>query len=175
MGVGVVEPPAGLQEVRDDLGPAPDIGQPAGDAPARIDQVERAGLGDGGRRVVEIGLHEARAVSKAELARKRARRIDRRAGEIEPDHRGAALGEAKRVGAEVALQMEHPQPLHLADLGLIDRIEHAATGAQTTQVVARRLEMDGDPLVPIGAVERAPIAGVGVAHDTVSSAPVSRR
>jgi hypothetical protein len=65
--------------VRDGLGPAPDIGQPAGDAPARVDQVERGGLGKGGRRIVEIGLHEARAVGKAELARERARRIDRRA------------------------------------------------------------------------------------------------
>ena len=127
------------------------------------------------RRVVEIGLHEARAVGKAELAREHARRIDRRAGEIEPDHRGAALGEAERIGAEVALQVQHPQPLHLADLGLLDRIEHAATGAQRGEVVAWRFEMDGDPLVPLGAVERAPVAGVGVAHDTASSAPVSRR
>ena len=130
MRVGVVEPAAGFQELRDDLGPAPDVGQPAGDAPARVDQVERAGLGDGGRRIVEIGLHEARAVGEAELGRESARRIDRRAGEIEPDHRGAALREAERVGAEVALQVQHPQPLHVADLGLLDGIEHAATGAQ---------------------------------------------
>ena len=174
MGVGVIEAAAGLQELRDDFGPAPYVGQPAGDAPARIDQVERRRLGDGGRRVVEIRLDEARAVGKAELARESARRIDRRAGEIEPDHAGAALGEAERVGAEMALQVQHPQPLHVADLGLVDGIERAATGAQGGQVVARRLEMNGDPLVPVGAVEVAPVLR-GVAHDTASSAPVRRR
>jgi len=172
--VGVIEAAIGLQELGDDLGPAPYVGQPAGDAPARIDQVERCRPGDGGGRVVEIRFDEARAVGKAELRREIARRSDRRPGEIEPHHRGAALGETERVGAEVALQVQHAQPLHRAELGLVDGIECAATRAQRREIVARRLEMNGDPLVPVGAVEFAPVLR-GVAHETVSSAPVNRR
>ena len=85
MGVGVIEPAARLQERGDDRGPAPDVGQPAGDAPGREYQVERLRFGDGRRRIVEIGQHEARRSGEAELDRQLARRLDGGRREIEAD------------------------------------------------------------------------------------------
>jgi hypothetical protein len=119
-------------------------------------------------------MHEARPPAEPELGCERACRVDRRRGKIEPDDRGAALREAERVGAEVALQVQHLEPADLADLGFLDRVQAAATGAQGSEVIARRREMDGDALVPVGAIERAPVRDIP-AHGTTSSLPVRRR
>ena len=61
----------------------------------------------------------------------------------------------------------------VAELGLLDGVQPAMAGAQGGKVVTRRLEVDPDPFVPIGTIDRAPIP-VG-RHDTTRSAPVSRR
>ncbi len=103
MTVGIVEPATGLQELRDDLSPTLDIGQPAGGAPGDIDEVERSGSADSGRRVIEIGADETHPIGQPQLVGEAACSGNRRLGEIEARHRGAALGETERVGAEMAL------------------------------------------------------------------------
>ena len=84
------------------------------------------------------------------------------------------MRELQRIDAEVALQMQHAKAAHVAKLGVLDRMELAAAGAQRGEVVvAARPEMDPGPLVPVGAVQLSPTFGI-VTH-TESSAPVRRR
>jgi hypothetical protein len=178
MGLGIVEPAAGFQELRHDLGPAPDVGQPAGGAPAYIYEIERGRPGDRLRRVVEIGADETRTVREPELLRQRRRRPDRGRREVEADHGRPPLRERQRVGAEVALQVEHAEAVDRSELGLLDRVQPAPARAQRREVVARRSEVDADALVPAREVELAPalpVAAGVAAHDTASGAPVSRR
>ncbi|KAK6020599.1 TonB-dependent receptor, partial [Ostertagia ostertagi] len=144
MTVGVVESPAGLQETGDDLRPSPHVGEPAGGAPGHIDEIERGRLRDRRRRVVEIGADEACSAGQSELDGERVGRVDGGRRKVETDDGGAALREAERVGAEMALQVKHPQAAHVAELGLLYGIQPAASGAQRRQIVAWRLEMNPD-------------------------------
>jgi len=50
---------------------------------------------------------------------------------VEPDPPWRRAGRGNSVSApEVALQVQHLKPVNAADLGFLDRIEFAATGAQ---------------------------------------------
>jgi hypothetical protein len=124
------------------------------------------------RRIVQVGLDEARPPGEPELVRQPARGRDRRAREIEPDHLGAALRQRQAVAAEVALQMQDAQPRDRAELGLLDRTQPVMPGAQRRDVVERRPQMDRDPLVPVGAVDVAPVL---VRHGHPQAPPIDAR
>ena len=143
--------------MRHDLRPAPDIGQPADRAPSDEYAVERRRLGDRREGVIQIGLDEPGTPTKAQFIRQPSRRLDRRRRKIEPNNLSAALRQGQRIAAEMALQVENTQPVDRAQLCLFDRVQQATPSAQCGQIVGPRGQMDGYALVPVGAIERAPI------------------
>src|SRR6185369_967641 len=94
--LGDVETAARPDEVGDDLGPAPDVGDTAEHAARGVDEVEvvrEADLGGGPRREIDCGLAEVGA------------------GDARPEARPR-----QRVNPEVALEVEQLQPADVADL-----------------------------------------------------------
>src|ERR1700730_12640559 len=140
----------------DDLGPAVDIRQPRDGTPGDENHVESCPFGDRRRCVIEVRLHEARPIREAQLAGKPARGVDCRCGEVQPDDRGAALRQFQAVGAEMALQMPDAVAIDRPEFGLLDGVEAAMPGPQASKIVATRAEMQGDHLIPMGAVGRLP-------------------
>ena len=105
-----VEAPAGLDEPRDDPGPAAGVRQPVERADARVDDVEL--LVEEGGGVVELADDEARV--DAELAGDLAGGGDGRLREVEPGDACAQHRPGERVHAEVAVQVEQRFALDVA-------------------------------------------------------------
>ena len=59
--------------------------------------------------------------------------------------------------AEMALQMQQPQPGNGPQLLLLDRVHPRRAVPQTLERVFRHGAMDGDPLVPVGPVDLEPV------------------
>ena len=156
MPFGQIERAARLDEMGHHPGPAADVGQPVDRAPGDEHAIERRGLRNRRRRIVQVRLDEARPPGEPELGRQRARGRDRGLREVEAHHVRAQLRERQAAAAEVALQMEHAQPLDRPELGRLDRVQPAAPGAQRIELIARRAQMDRDPLVPVGAIGGPP-------------------
>ena len=83
--------------------------------------------------------------------------VDRRAGEVQPDHLGTALRQRHAIRAEMALQMKDALAGDQGKLCLLNRIQSAVTGPQIGELITARAEMDTDPLAPIRAVDTAPL------------------
>jgi len=172
--VGEVEPAPRLQEPGDDARPLRDVGQPADRAPGREDEVEGLGLGQQVSRVVDVRLHEAGPIVDAELGRHAPRLLDRRQREVEADHARAAVRERERVGAEVALQVQHAHVVHAVREQAIDArprdgVEHAVAPPQRLLVVEVRRDVHGHALVPVRPVGGAPLPLVlGQRYEAIS-------
>src|SRR5690606_41983486 len=91
----------------DDARPLGDVGQPADRAPRGVDEVEPAWIRQGVAGVVDVGVHEARAVPEPEFCGRAPRLLDRGHREVDADDLGAALREYEGVEPEMALQMQH--------------------------------------------------------------------
>ena len=127
-------------------------------APGHVDEIERLRLGDRGRRVIDIRFDEARPGLQAKLLRQLPRRVDGWSGEIEAYDIGAALRQRQRVHAEVALQVQHAQAGHGPELGFLDGIEPAACPRSSrSRAYSLRANVDRHALVPVGAIEPAPV------------------
>jgi hypothetical protein len=123
-----------------------------------LGQIKRAaGLGDGRRCVVEIRLDEPRALGQVQLGGELAGGGDRQSREIEADDPRSTLRQNQAVSSEVALQVQDAQAVDRPQLGLLDRVQPAAPGSQSAQVVALGAKVNGEPLVPIRAVGLAPL------------------
>ena len=166
MRLGEVERAARLQKVGDDLRPATQVGQPRDRAPSDEHHIECRRLGNCCRRVVQIGLNEARAIGEAHLAREPTGRSDRGRREIQSHDGRAALRQLQGVRAEMALKVEDMAPVDRPELRLFNRVQAAAPRAQAREIVTARAEMQRDLLVPMGAVGRSPRWFV---HDRCSS------
>src|ERR1700730_18366053 len=140
----------------DDLRPSVDIRQPGDGTPGDEHHVEGCRLGDRRRCVVEVRMHEACSIGEAQLAGKPARGVDCRCREVQPDDRGAALRQFQAVGAEMTLQVQNAVAIDRPELCLLDGVEAAASGPQAGKIIATRAEMQGDHLIPMGAVDRLP-------------------
>ena len=95
MAVCQIQSAVRLEEVGDDLRPAPHVGQPTKRAPGYVDEVERLGLGNRGRSIIDIGSDEARPGLQAELLRQLPRRVYGGSGKIGPTTIGAALASVR--------------------------------------------------------------------------------
>ena len=176
MAVREVEAAAGPEEMRDDGGPAFDVGEPHQRAPAHEDEVEAGGGVDGAHSIVEVGLDEAGAPGEAEVARQVAGGADRGGGEVQAGDAGAVAREDEAVVAEMALQVEHVEAGDGAELLALDRIELGGSGAQGGHVIEGGADVDGDGLVPGGAVGGVPVCGiVRVGHGSVIGMEQGRR
>ena len=154
MQVGVVEAATGSEEVRDHLGPAPQVGVPADGPPCREDQVEAGRFGQRLRCPVNVRQHEPRR--QAQLRRVLPRRLDRRRREVHPGHLSPALRQDQAVLPEMALQMQHSQPGDRAELRLLDRAKPRRPVPERL-LVHRRGPVNGDPLIPVRPVQREPV------------------
>ena len=110
MGLGEIQRAAGAQHRRDDFGPRPDVRQPADRSPGHENQIETVRLGNGDRRIINIGFDEARPIGEARFpaqGRRAAAMAGR--GKIDADDfGGAALQQHQAVRSEMALQMQNP-------------------------------------------------------------------
>src|SRR5215472_729923 len=166
MRLGDVQKAARPQEMRDDLGPSVDVGQPANRAPADEHDIEAGRLRDRRWRVVEIGEGEISPVGQTQLTGQSPGSGDRIRGKIQTDDIGAALREFQCVGTEMALQVQDTLAGNRTELGLLDRVEAAAPFAQGGQIVTARPEVDAHLFVPMGTVDRSPRRRI--AHDRSS-------
>jgi hypothetical protein len=157
MTFGQIERPAGGQKPCHDLCPAPDVGQPVDGAPGHEHEVERAGLGDGCWRIVQIRLDEPRTLGQPQLRCQPSGSGDRGSGEIEADDPRPALRQDQSVAAKVALQMQDAAVRDPPELRFLDGIEPTPPGAQRIQLVALGSKVNGDPLVPIGSIGTPPV------------------
>ena len=73
--------------------------------------------------------------------------LDGRQGEVEPGEVRPGAGEGQAVMAEMALQMQHPQAGHGAELGGFDRMEEGGAVAMVT-VAIRDGPVDRNAFVP---------------------------
>src|SRR6266851_7374082 len=140
----------------DDLCPAIDVRQPADRAPRDKHHVEGCHVRDRGRRIIEVRLHEARPFGKPQLIGKLPRGVDSGCREVQSDNRRTALCKLQAVGAEMTLQVQDVAALDRPEFHLFDGAEAATPGSQSREIVAARTEMQGDFLIPMGAVSRFP-------------------
>ncbi|MGH6901769.1 MAG: hypothetical protein ACREIR_03420, partial [Geminicoccaceae bacterium] len=61
------------------------------------------------------------------------------------------------VAAKVALQMQDAKTVDEAEFGFLDRVQPATSRPQRRKIVTLGTEVDGDPLVPIGAIGGTPV------------------
>src|SRR5882724_6896432 len=121
---------ARLDEMSSDLRPALDVRQPVNRSPSDVDQIEGLRFGNGGRRVIQIGTHEAGALSQAKLLSTAPSRIDGARREIQTHHFRAALSQCQRVGTEMALEMQHALACDGTKFGFLNRLKLPMTGSQ---------------------------------------------
>jgi hypothetical protein len=149
VGLGDVEEAARPHEVGDHLGPAGHVGQP----------VEHS---EGGEHHVEVALQPVREVDhvgddeaglQAGLGGQEPRLLDGPFREVGAGDPGSPPDPGECVQPEVALQVEQVLAGDVADL-LDQQREQvvAAPGLPAVDVVERRADVDGRPLVPEGAV-----------------------
>src|SRR5277367_1214955 len=130
--VGDIEEAAGLEEVRDDSGPSPHVGQPGDRAIGGEYDVELAV--DRRWRVVDIGADEARG--NLELVAERARELDCFVGEIETCDVGTEARPRHGVESEVTLQMEHRLAAHVPYFGKLQVMQRVSSSFEAGKVVA---------------------------------------
>jgi hypothetical protein len=92
---------------------------------------------------------------QAGLVGKAPREIERRAGEIEPGHHGAATHKTERVAPNVALQVEDAFSGHVAKFGRFDRVESVIPRTKAGEQVAASgvALVNGGALIPTAAVD----------------------
>lgn len=116
------EAPAGLQQTRDDVRPARDVGDPADGADAGEDEVKGGG-GEHGEGVVDGGFDKGEAVAagggrqRGELAgfgEGGCRKVEAR------DRGGAKAGEGERVRRDVALEVHGAEACYVTEEGDVE-------------------------------------------------------
>ena len=152
-----VQPAAGTEQLGDDAGPRVDVREPAERADPGVDAVERSTT-ESGRRVVHVGHLELGV--EARPRRQLAGREDRRLAQVDADDAGAEAGPAEGVHAEVALEVDEVEAGDVAGLLDLVRTKWRATCQKAVDAVEVGVDVDGDALVPPGAVELEP----GVVH-----------
>src|SRR5271166_4666721 len=122
-----VKQTAGFQEVGDDLRPTTDVRQPPDRSPGDEHGVERRGLRDCRRRVIEVRLNEAGKIGEAQFNCEPTSRKDCGWQEIESHDSCPALRERQRVRAEMALKVQDILALDRPELRLLYRVHPPAT------------------------------------------------
>src|SRR5262245_10715516 len=130
MTFGEVERAARLEEMRDDFGPAPDVGKPADRPPGDEDPIERCRARHRRWRIIEICLDELSPRGQRKLGGKISRSFYSRTRKVEPHDLGTALRQYQAIAPEVALQVQDAQPTHVAELFLLNLMQLTASGSQ---------------------------------------------
>ena len=101
-------------------------------------------------------MNEAGSVGETQLFCEPTSRKDRGWQEIQSHDCCPALRKSQRVGTEMTLKVQDILAVDRPEFRLFYRVQAPTTLTQACQVVAAGAEMQGDQLVPMGAVDRFP-------------------
>jgi hypothetical protein len=140
-----------------DIGPAPDIRQPAQAAPGHEDDVEQRPPFKHARRVVHVCLNERGTIGEIEFRRKPFCSVDCGWRKVETDNLGSLLCQRQRVAPEMTLQVEDALASDVTQFARLDGEEVSAPIAQRPQIIAGCIQVVRNPLIPVGTVCLEPI------------------